>query len=144
MADGLKCLECGERQPHSLRYGFRQDCPEYSPTTGVLGGRIQLEAVGLEFEENGNTIWVHGAHGTLLRIKCSGQIRVKSCEAPGAHADAIVSGDIEFCVPPGTRAPAAPAVGRRVRSVPAVQTVVRGTGPTAVGRGSRSGGRGRP
>jgi hypothetical protein len=65
--------------------------------------RIQLEAVGLEFEENGNTIWVHGRHGTLLRIQCSGQIKVKRCEAPGAHADARVLGDIEFCVPVSDR-----------------------------------------
>lgn len=62
--------------------------------------RIQLEALALEFEEDGNTIWVHGSDGgTILRIKCSGHIRVKSCSAPGAHADVMVSGDIEFCVP---------------------------------------------
>lgn len=61
--------------------------------------RIQLAAVGLEFEEGGNTIWVHGSGGTLLRIKCTGRIMVRSCSAPSAHADAIVAGDIEFCVP---------------------------------------------
>jgi hypothetical protein len=57
--------------------------------------------MGLEFEEGGNTIWVHGSCGTLLRIKCSGQIKVKRCSAPGAHADVLVGGDIEFCVPAG-------------------------------------------
>ncbi len=62
--------------------------------------RIQLEALALEFEENGNTIWVHGSNGTILRIKCSGHIRVTSCAALGAHADVMVLGDIEFCVPP--------------------------------------------
>lgn len=61
--------------------------------------RIQLEAVGLEFEEGGNTIWVHGVDGTMLRIQCTGRIMVKACSAPSAHADAIVAGDIEFCVP---------------------------------------------
>lgn len=61
--------------------------------------RIQLEAVGLEFDEGANTIWVHGAQGTILRIKCSGRITTTSCSAPGAHADVIVDGDIAFCVP---------------------------------------------
>ena len=62
--------------------------------------RILLEAVGLEFEEGGNTIWIHGPDGgTLLRIKCSGQITTKRCASPIAHADVIVDGDIEFCVP---------------------------------------------
>lgn len=64
--------------------------------------RIQLVAVGLEFEEDGNTIWVQGPCGTLLRIKCSGRILVKRCSAPGAHADALVAGDIAFCVPAGS------------------------------------------
>jgi hypothetical protein len=72
--------------------------------------RVQLEAVGLEFEKDGNTIWVHGSCGTLLRIKCSGRIKVKRCSAP-AHADVIVAGDIEFCVPAASEG-AAPAVGR--------------------------------
>lgn len=62
--------------------------------------RIQLAAVGLEFDEGGNTIWVHGPEGTVLRIKCTGRIKVNSCSAPGAHADVIVAGDIDFCVPP--------------------------------------------
>lgn len=61
--------------------------------------RIQLEAMGLEFEEGGHTIWVQGSCGTLLRLKCSGRILVKPCSAPGAHADVLVAGNIEFCVP---------------------------------------------
>jgi hypothetical protein len=61
--------------------------------------RIQLEALALEFDEGGNTIWVHGPQGTIFRVKCSGRITVKSCSAPGAHADVVVDGDIEFCVP---------------------------------------------
>jgi hypothetical protein len=64
-----------------------------------MSNRIQLEAVGLEFNEGGNTIWIHGPGGTLLRVKCSGRITAKSCSAPTAHADVIVVGDIEFCVP---------------------------------------------
>jgi len=61
--------------------------------------RILLEAVGLEFDEGGNTIWVHGREGTILRIKCSGRITTSRCEAPGPHADMLVKGDIAFCVP---------------------------------------------
>ena len=59
-----------------------------------------IEVVGLEFIEGGNTIWVHGADGgTMLRIQCSGQIRVNPCQSPVAHADVRVAGDIEICVP---------------------------------------------
>jgi len=61
--------------------------------------RIQLETVGLEFEEDGNTIWVHGSEGTVLRIKCSGRITTTRCSAPGPHSDVLVHGDIEFCLP---------------------------------------------
>ena len=64
-----------------------------------MSNRIQLEAVGLEFNDGGNTIWIHGPGGTLLRVKCTGTIAAKSCSAPAAHADVIVDGDIEFCVP---------------------------------------------
>ena len=61
--------------------------------------RVQLEAIGLEFEEGGNTIWIHGTEGTLLRIKCTGRIETKACAATVAHADVIVQGDIAFCLP---------------------------------------------
>jgi hypothetical protein len=64
-----------------------------------VSARIQLEAVGLEFDEGGNTIWIHGPGGTVLRIKCSGRITVNECSAPCAHADVMVEGDIAFCVP---------------------------------------------
>ena len=29
--------------------------------------RVQLEAIGLEFEEGGNTIWIHGSNTIQLR-----------------------------------------------------------------------------
>lgn len=64
-----------------------------------MSARVQLEAVGLEFDEGGNTIWIHGPGGTLLRIKCSGRITVTACSAPTAHADVMVDGDIAFCLP---------------------------------------------
>jgi hypothetical protein len=62
--------------------------------------RVQIEAIGLEFEEGGNTVWIHGPVGTILRIKCSGRITATSCASPTAHADIQVKGDIVFCVPP--------------------------------------------
>ena len=61
--------------------------------------RIQLEVLGLEFVEGGNTIWIHGSEGTVLRIKCSGRVTTTRCSAPGPHADVIVQGDIAICVP---------------------------------------------
>lgn len=61
--------------------------------------RILLDVLAIELYEGGNTIWVHGKEGTVLRIKCTGKIVVNSCAAPGPHADALVQGDIEFCVP---------------------------------------------
>jgi hypothetical protein len=64
-----------------------------------MSRRIQLDAVGLEFDEGGNTIWIHGSQGTILRVKCTGRITAKACSSPSAHADLVVNGDIEFCVP---------------------------------------------
>lgn len=61
--------------------------------------RVVLDAIGVEFHEGGNTIWVHAKSGTILRIKCTGKIVVDACSAPGAHADMIVAGDIRICVP---------------------------------------------
>ena len=61
--------------------------------------RVQIEAIGLEFEEGGNTVWIHGTEGTLLRIKCTGRIETKACAATVAHADVVVAGDIVFCLP---------------------------------------------
>jgi hypothetical protein len=66
----------------------------------MIVGRVLLVATGVEFEEGGNTIWIHGPDGgTILRIKCSGRVTSKTCASPAAHADVVVSGDIEFCVP---------------------------------------------
>lgn len=96
--------------------------------------RIILAAYGLEFQENGNTIWVQGPMGTLLRIQCSGQVKVKPCDAPGAHADVFVSGDIEICVPVREPAPApapgedARGAGRRIGRAPTVRGDLRAVG----------------
>lgn len=64
-----------------------------------MPGRIMLEAAGIELDEGGKTVWIHGPHGTVLRIQCTGKIIVNSCSAPGPHADVRVQGDITFCVP---------------------------------------------
>ena len=61
--------------------------------------RVQIEAIGLEFEQGGNTVWIHGTDGTLLRIKCSGRVLTKECASIAAHADVFVQGDITFCLP---------------------------------------------
>lgn len=60
-----------------------------------------IEVVELEFVEGGNTIWVHGPQGaTVLRVKCSGQIKVqRGCENVCAHGDMEVTGDINICMP---------------------------------------------
>ncbi len=56
----------------------------------------------VEFNEGGNTIWVHSPSGaTILRIKTTGRINVRSeCENVCSHADMIVNGDIEVCYVP--------------------------------------------
>lgn len=63
------------------------------------GDQILLHAVGIEFREGGNTIWVHGNHGTILRIQCTGKISSTCCASPGPHADVRVQGDITICLP---------------------------------------------
>ena len=60
---------------------------------------IPVSAV--EYNEGGNTIWVHNAQGaTVLRIKCTGKVTVNNeCENTCTHSDMLVIGDIELCVP---------------------------------------------
>lgn len=67
----------------------------------MLGDHIVIDLSGLEFDEGGNTIWVHSAcGGTTLRIKCTGKIIVApGCINPVAHADVKVDGDITICMP---------------------------------------------
>ena len=60
-----------------------------------------IEVAMIEFVDGGNTIWIHDKQGsTVLRIKCSGKITVKDgCENICAHADILVPGNIEICMP---------------------------------------------
>lgn len=64
------------------------------------GTRIRIPAAEIEFLVGQNTIWVHGPQGsTLLRIKCSGQIKVDTCRTSStSHADLMVAGDIDYCI----------------------------------------------
>jgi hypothetical protein len=62
----------------------------------------QISVAVLEFVEGGNTIWIHSMEGTVLRIKCSGKITVdRKCINNCAHADVMVKGDINMCIPEG-------------------------------------------
>lgn len=62
--------------------------------------RIEIPVGIVEFDEGGHTIWVQSMDGTVLRIKCTGKISVKKeCQNSCAHADMMVKGDIEICLP---------------------------------------------
>lgn len=62
--------------------------------------RIQIPASVIEFEEDGNTIWIQNTEGsTTLRIKTMGKIKVDHCKtSPVSHGDIIVKEDINICV----------------------------------------------
>lgn len=61
---------------------------------------IQIPAAAIEFDENGNTIWVHSPIGaTILRVKTMGKIIVdRECENICSHSDMIVKEDIRICM----------------------------------------------
>lgn len=63
-------------------------------------GRISIPVAELEFEEGGNTIWVHSPQGTtVLRLKTSEPIHTAQCKSsPTSHADAMIDGPMAFCV----------------------------------------------
>lgn len=62
--------------------------------------RHQIPVALLEFDEGGNTLWVHDQEGsTVLRIKTLGHVVVnEKCTNIASHADMIVQDDIEICV----------------------------------------------
>jgi len=68
--------------------------------TKTIPGRVNIKACEIEFINGGNTIWVHSPlGGTVLRIKCSGEIKTEACtNSPISHGDILVHGDINFCV----------------------------------------------
>jgi hypothetical protein len=64
------------------------------------GTRVIIPAIALEFNVEGNTIWVHSPNGgTIFRLKCTGKIHVDKCtNSPISHTDVMVTGDINFCL----------------------------------------------
>lgn len=61
--------------------------------------RVTLPALAVEFDEGGNTLWVQGLGGTLLRIKTTGKITSTECVAsPLSHGDLNITEDIEICI----------------------------------------------
>jgi hypothetical protein len=61
---------------------------------------ITIDPVQIEFHEGGNTIWVNGENGNILRIKCSGIIEFgRGCVNTTPHADLMIEGNIHICVP---------------------------------------------
>lgn len=67
----------------------------------MIEGRIAIPVGLMEFDVGGHTIWVHSNQGaTVLRIKCTGKITVDEvCQNSVPHADLMVQGDIEICIP---------------------------------------------
>lgn len=64
--------------------------------------RHTIPVLVLEFEEGGNTIWVQGLGGTVLRLKTDGKVTSVECqESPVSHVDVMVKGDISVCVATG-------------------------------------------
>jgi hypothetical protein len=64
--------------------------------------RVHIPVAMAEFDDSGNTIWIHAPNGsTVFRIKCTGKFIIdESCNNNVAHSDILVDGDIEICLPP--------------------------------------------
>ncbi len=62
--------------------------------------RYCIDVLCVEFDAGGNTLWVQGRNGTVLRVKMTGTIKVDECpeSLSGSHADLIGQGDLRFCV----------------------------------------------
>jgi hypothetical protein len=64
------------------------------------GEAVVIPVLAIEFREGGNTLWIHGPQGTVLRFKTlNGTITSKHCQSsPVSHGDAILQGDLEICL----------------------------------------------
>lgn len=67
-------------------------------------GRFAIPVALMEFDEGGNTIWVHSPNGaTVLRVKCSGKITMdRRCTNAVTHVDVLVPSDVNICRPSRT------------------------------------------
>ena len=66
----------------------------------MTDSHFQIKVNRLEFYSYGNTVWIQGINGTVLRIKTLGRIKLKDgCENICAHGDIITPDDIEICIP---------------------------------------------
>lgn len=73
---------------------------EKKPRKLPVGDQIVIPVAAIEFHEGGHTIWVQSVFGTVLRLKCTGKIKVnRKCSNLVDHADAIIQGDMEICMP---------------------------------------------
>jgi hypothetical protein len=66
----------------------------------ATGDTVTIPVLAIEFREGGNTLWVHGQSGTVLRLKTpDGTITSKQCQSsPVSHGDAIIKGSLEICL----------------------------------------------
>lgn len=55
--------------------------------------RIRIPVGQLEFEEGGNTLWVHSVNGTVLRLKVTGKISTEVCKV-----SPVLNGDLKICL----------------------------------------------
>ncbi len=64
-----------------------------------IGDRIKIPVMEMEFNLGGNTIWIQSKGGTVLRLKCSGKIKIDRCtNSPISHSDLMIDGDINICI----------------------------------------------
>ena len=64
------------------------------------GDLVKIPVSFLEFNVDGNTIWIHDRRGgTAFRIKTKGKIKIDVCNnSPLSHGDLIVDQDIDICI----------------------------------------------
>lgn len=80
------------REINKIRKGRVNDIP-------APGTRIKIPVHEVEFNVEGNTIWIQSVLGTMLRIKCTGKIKIDGCTtSPVSHSDVIVQGNINVCL----------------------------------------------
>jgi hypothetical protein len=65
-----------------------------------MKGRVVVQVSAIEFQESGNTLWIHGPQGgTTLRVKTTGKVTSSRCDtSPTSHGDVVVQQDIHLCL----------------------------------------------